>query len=67
MLRLSMGRLFDHVIDNMKRAAGGGAAAAAAAAEAGDESAPKMYFFSGHDSTVLPILIGESGGWCIFC
>jgi acid phosphatase len=58
-LRLSMGRLLDILLANMETAA---AAAAAAAGQAGSSSSSsshaKLMMFSGHDSTIMPLLTG---------
>jgi hypothetical protein len=60
-LRLSMGRLLDILLANMETAA-----AAAAAGQAGSSSssshAAKLMMFSGHDSTIMPLL---TGGWVL--
>ncbi len=61
-LRLSMGRLLHTLILNMQGAAAEAAAEAAAAnaggAGAGARTRPLMYLYSGHDSTVMPLLAG---------
>jgi hypothetical protein len=65
-LRLSMGRLLDTLLSNMEAAAAPAAAAAAAAASSGTStssvlstSLPRLMLYSGHDSTVMPLLTGE--------
>jgi hypothetical protein len=52
-LRLSMGRLLDTLLVNMETAA-------AAAGQAGSSSSShaKLMMFSGHDSTIMPLLTG---------
>lgn len=60
-LRLSMGRLLHTLILNMQGAAAEVAAAQSAAAcgaGAGGRTRPVMYLYSGHDSTVMPLLAG---------
>ena len=72
MLRLSMGRLFDLMLDNMHAAAGVAGSAGAGASgesspavanggggEGGAGALPKLHLYSGHDSTLLPLLLGE--------
>ncbi|GFR44810.1 hypothetical protein Agub_g6146 [Astrephomene gubernaculifera] len=60
-LRLSMGRLLHTLMDNMRGAAAAGAGTAGAAAEGaggvgGAVGSPRMYLYSGHDSTIMPLL-----------
>lgn len=66
-----MGRLFDILVSNMRAAAGlpqdahsssrGSSPAANTSSSGGGGGGvqPKLHLFSGHDSTVLPILLGE--------
>ncbi|WIA35594.1 hypothetical protein OEZ86_004015 [Tetradesmus obliquus] len=52
-LRLSMGRLLDILLANMETAA---AAAAGQAGSSSSSSHAKLMMFSGHDSTIMPLL-----------
>jgi hypothetical protein len=54
-LRLSMGRLLDILLANMETAA---AAAAGQTDNSSSSSQAKLMMFSGHDSTIMPLLTG---------
>lgn len=51
-LRLSMGLLLHTLVKNMEAVAAGGAGSSS-------EQQPKIFMFSGHDSTIMPLLVGE--------
>lgn len=48
----------------MGLSSGGGVAAASPAANNGGSSSPKMFLYSGHDSTIMPLLVGECKETC---
>jgi hypothetical protein len=63
-LRLSMGRLLDILLANMETAA----AAAGQAGSSSSSSHAKLMMFSGHDSTIMPLLTGASLlKWFVYC
>ncbi|GBF94338.1 hypothetical protein Rsub_06960 [Raphidocelis subcapitata] len=72
-LRLSMSPLFDILLHNMRGVAGGGSNGGDGDRDGGGggdagRAQPKAFFYSGHDSTLLPILLAlgvdiEANGW----
>jgi hypothetical protein len=59
-LRLSMGRLLDILLANMETAAA--AAGQAGSSSSSSSSHAKLMMFSGHDSTIMPLLTGGAHG-----
>jgi lysophosphatidic acid phosphatase type 6 len=53
---LPQGRLLDMLVGNMDQAASSATSASSSSSSGGAQQQPRMYMYSGHDSTLMPLL-----------